>query len=82
MTCVCGKRAAKFLCDELVPVTLKRRVAALRTGEEPSGTCDAPLCEKCRVCVGVAFFCGRGQRHDTQDRCPEHAPRAQTTRIR
>lgn len=81
-SCACGKRA-EFLCDELVPITAERRLAALRKQEEPSGTCDRPLCRSCRVQVGVTFYCGRRPAAGVEsvDRCPEHAPDGRVVRL-
>lgn len=72
--CACGK-VAKFLCDALVDKPRDVALQEILAGE--SGvTCDRPLCEGCRVEVGVTFACGAGGGIDSMDRCPEHSPYA------
>lgn len=74
--CECG-RAAKFLCDELLPdrTAAERSTRIRRVLQGESITCDAPLCDRCRTYLGPTFFCGPGGAVDSQDRCPKHAPR-------
>lgn len=76
--CACGK-PARFLCDALIPVTREERWRRLKAGEHVGGsfmTCDAPLCEACRVPAGATFIRERGKachEADGIDHCPAHA---------
>ena len=67
----CG-RAATLLCDFCFGVEIDethRKWPVFKSGGKPF-TCDAPLCEQCRVVVGMTTITGVPE---AIDYCPHHA---------